>query len=499
MSLSMIQVVSSRASLVLPVALAIAVAAAPAVARGATPIRGDSDSNGRLELTDAIFSLSFLFLGGRGPACTPIADSNGDGTLNLSDAIHLLSYLFLGGPEPGPLSQGELNECLGIDPEAVARGMKEYESADPDGNFFSCATCHSMSPDSESDVIRPGHSLLNSLGRPSYKGAAFGGPGLESYVSAANVCRNDWMAISSSTPPFDFVPWTVEAPRFTDLVAFMKSLQTRDSEPALDIQIVAPARTGPPPASASGERGCELFNRSCMVCHGVGAVGNQIAPSLVEQLPLCENDPNLCRRKDPVTSACFEITQACLDDPDYVRYRIRLSGPDHPDQVYKVPPGFQLAGSVMPFWTADKLSDDQVEDLVAFVALARQAFREGKPTFDCTQEPPAEGKVLRRGSFVRLFHNVSGVAEELDTRKIRLRDFNYDGGGISVKVWLYSSAGNIRGGRAIGPDLFGQPQTNATLVIDIPADLPSDQFDSVSIWCVSAKQDFGHALLEAVP
>jgi hypothetical protein len=149
----------------------------------------------------------------------------------------------------------------------------------------------------------------------------------------------------------------------------------------------------------------------------------------------------------------------------------------------------------MPFWSKDKLSDDQVEDLVAFIALARKEVQKGKPTYDCTDEPPPGGKVLRSGAFIRLFHGVGGVAEELDTRKIRLRDFNYDGGGIKVQVWLYKD-GSIRGGRSIGPDLFGTPRTNATIEVEIPEDVASDSFDSVSIWCVSAKQDFGHAKLE---
>jgi mono/diheme cytochrome c family protein len=440
--------------------------------QAAAPVRGDSNSDGRRDITDAVFILNFLFSGGGAPICTPIADTNDDNALNLSDPIFLLGFLFLGAATPPALSEDERLECLGLDPAAIERGMEEYEESDPDGNLFSCALCHSMSPDSESDIIRPGHTLHNALARPSYKAGAFLGGGLEAFVGAVNVCRNDWMAIFDPFS-FEFVPWEVSDGRFQDLVAFMRSLQTSDSEPSLEYEIVAP-KTGPLDPAASAEDGCRLFNRACMTCHGIGGTGTQLAPSMVD----------------------LEVVE--LDQADYVRSRIRLSGPNHPEQVYKVPEGFELLGTVMPFWTGDRLSDAEVESLAAFVARAREEKRAGNPTFDCVADPGPEGAVVRRGTFTTRQHRVSGTAEELDNRKIRLTNFNYDGGGIVVKVWLFSSTGNIRAGRAIGPDLLGQPQNNSTLVIDIPAEIAADTYDSVSIWCVSARVDFGSALLVPV-
>jgi hypothetical protein len=148
----------------------------------------------------------------------------------------------------------------------------------------------------------------------------------------------------------------------------------------------------------------------------------------------------------------------------------------------------------MPFWTKDLLSDAQVEDLVAFVAAARAARRQGGE-FECDDEPVNAGNVVRAGVFDGRFHGVAGIAEELDTRKIRLREFDYDGGGIKVQVYLYKQ-GMLGQGSVIGPDLFGQPRTNDTLVVDIPAEITADMYDRVSIWCVTAKQDFGSAPLE---
>jgi hypothetical protein len=62
--------------------------------------RGDTDSSGRLEITDAIALLGFLFLGTREPACPDAADADDNGRLEITDAIRILAFLFTGGPEP---------------------------------------------------------------------------------------------------------------------------------------------------------------------------------------------------------------------------------------------------------------------------------------------------------------------------------------------------------------------------------------------------------------
>ncbi len=451
-------------------------------------VRGDADGNQDRQITDAILVLNWLFTGGRPPVCLPVADSNADGLVNISDPVALLGHLFLGNPAPAPLSAAEISVCGGVDPEAVARGMKEFEQPDPNGNPFACATCHSMSPDEGADLLRPGHTLLNSLTRPNYKGTA-----TANFVGAVNVCRNDWMAVVDPAPPGNFKPWLETDSRFKDLVAFIKSLQTEDQSPALQFEIVAPAQSGPP-TQGEAAAGCKLFNRSCRICHGLDAKGSELGPSLLDVTTLCQENPGgLC-----LNANCEPMTAACLDNPDYIRYRIRLSGPNHPGQVYNVPQGFTLAGTVMPFWSRDKLSDGEVEDLTAYILAARSAVRQGME-FDCNTQPNPDGKVLRRGKFTGLLHGVKGNAEELDTRKIRLTEFSYDGGGISVKVWLYNRGGNIRNGRAIGPELKGLPMSNTTFVVDIPAEVALDSFDSVSIWCVSVRQDFGHAEMTPVP
>ena len=63
-------------------------------------VRGDSDADGELGLTDAVFTLAHLFRGGRAPACIEAADVDDDGDVNLTDAVYLLNFLFIGSRTP---------------------------------------------------------------------------------------------------------------------------------------------------------------------------------------------------------------------------------------------------------------------------------------------------------------------------------------------------------------------------------------------------------------
>jgi hypothetical protein len=66
-------------------------------------LRGDADSSGEVNLTDAIRVLNVLFLGIGEILCADAADSDDSGDVNLTDAIRILNVLFLGlGTIPVP-------------------------------------------------------------------------------------------------------------------------------------------------------------------------------------------------------------------------------------------------------------------------------------------------------------------------------------------------------------------------------------------------------------
>ncbi|MGQ9592020.1 MAG: hypothetical protein ACUVYA_17195 [Planctomycetota bacterium] len=65
-------------------------------------LRGDASPDAGVDISDAISTLSYLFLGGAEPPCIAACDVNDDENVNISDPIYLLSHLFTGGPEPPP-------------------------------------------------------------------------------------------------------------------------------------------------------------------------------------------------------------------------------------------------------------------------------------------------------------------------------------------------------------------------------------------------------------
>jgi PKD repeat protein len=83
---------------------------------GGTPFhRGDPNNDGTINITDGIYILNFLFLGGPAPTCREAANPNDDATVNITDGIYVLNFLFLGGPPP--TAPGPATQPCGLDPE----------------------------------------------------------------------------------------------------------------------------------------------------------------------------------------------------------------------------------------------------------------------------------------------------------------------------------------------------------------------------------------------
>jgi hypothetical protein len=72
-------------------------------------VRGEVTADAEVNISDAIFILMHLFLGGPAPPCLDAADVNDDGAVGINDAVYELAYLFGGGkvpPRPGPVWPG---------------------------------------------------------------------------------------------------------------------------------------------------------------------------------------------------------------------------------------------------------------------------------------------------------------------------------------------------------------------------------------------------------
>ncbi len=62
-------------------------------------LRGDADQSNNIDISDAVFLVSYIF--GNGPAPSLYSgDADASGTVDISDVVFLISYIFSGGPPP---------------------------------------------------------------------------------------------------------------------------------------------------------------------------------------------------------------------------------------------------------------------------------------------------------------------------------------------------------------------------------------------------------------
>ena len=73
-------------------------------------VRGDTNADSSVDITDAVFVLNFLFLGGDNPPCRDAANVDDSPAIDITDGIYVLNFLFLGGaapPSPFPDCSGD--------------------------------------------------------------------------------------------------------------------------------------------------------------------------------------------------------------------------------------------------------------------------------------------------------------------------------------------------------------------------------------------------------
>lgn len=63
-------------------------------------ICGDTDDDGIVAITDAVFAINYIFAGGPAPDPISIADTDCNGIITIADVVYLINYMFAGGPVP---------------------------------------------------------------------------------------------------------------------------------------------------------------------------------------------------------------------------------------------------------------------------------------------------------------------------------------------------------------------------------------------------------------
>jgi len=63
-------------------------------------LRGDTNGDGIIDISDVVYLINYLFIGGPLPVPLAAGDCNRDTVVDVSDVVSLLNYLFVGGPPP---------------------------------------------------------------------------------------------------------------------------------------------------------------------------------------------------------------------------------------------------------------------------------------------------------------------------------------------------------------------------------------------------------------
>lgn len=333
---------------------------------------------------------------------------------------------------------------VGCNEMSPTNGEAVFRSTVEDGNTFTCATCHAVSEPAADGITRPAHALADAARRPHYKNGR-----IPTLHGAVNSCLTEWMAAD---------PWSESDERWVALSRWLESLAPPAPVAPLEFSIVAP------PTAATGgdaEAGRDVFNRTCIVCHGTDGHGSERGPQL----------------------------SGYGHDPAFVAQRIRTSG-SVDSEVY---PG--LTGGRMPFWAADRLSDREVLDLAAYVSASEAPDDDPVGGGGSTERVCAatHAKVGQTTTLSQRAHGVKGNARIVDDCTIELTNFSYDGGGIDVRVYG-ALGGDYDDGFAISHNILGTPYANGTLRVQLPVGATLDDLDGISIWCVAASFSFGDGL-----
>jgi len=63
-------------------------------------IPGDANNDKIVNVSDAVYIINFVFIGGAPPIPYESGNVNCDGSVNVSDAVYIINYVFVGGNEP---------------------------------------------------------------------------------------------------------------------------------------------------------------------------------------------------------------------------------------------------------------------------------------------------------------------------------------------------------------------------------------------------------------
>jgi glucose/arabinose dehydrogenase len=72
---------------------------------------GDANDDGSVNVSDAVWIINYVFIGGDPPDPLASGDANCDGSVNVSDAVWIINYIFIGGNAPCDTDGDGMEDC----------------------------------------------------------------------------------------------------------------------------------------------------------------------------------------------------------------------------------------------------------------------------------------------------------------------------------------------------------------------------------------------------
>ncbi|HEY1099833.1 MAG TPA: c-type cytochrome [Myxococcota bacterium] len=197
--------------------------------------------------------------------------------------------------------------------------------SDDDFNAFSCATCHADGSDDAVELIRPGHSLVDTVQRPSWWGGH-----TVSLKDAVDDCLFFFMRDQPMDP---------NEAKSRALYEYLRSISSTSPQPALPLSIVENVTTVPRGDPGRGER---VYAAACATCHGDKSTG---AGRLTELASIVPDDS-----VDFAASSGFSLETVIIE-------KVRHGA-------------FFAIGGTMPPFSREALSDEDLGALIAYLVPA---------------------------------------------------------------------------------------------------------------------------------
>lgn len=197
-----------------------------------------------------------------------------------------------------------------------------------DLNSYSCATCHEVGAE-DTAVVRPGGSLAGVTKRPSY----WGGQELD-LLRAVNACLYYFMLKD--------IPFTAEDEEARALYAYLDSIsQGADGTSAAPFSVVVNIADLP---AGDATRGGVAYGQACKTCHGPAHTGEG---RLVARAPIL---PEQTLQEHPLEK--YTAKEQRLVFVEKTRHGAFVT----------------YSGNMPPFST-EKLSDDEMADILQYLKL----------------------------------------------------------------------------------------------------------------------------------